>query len=263
MARAPGRILDVGAETDFGTGQPPGCKGKVDLLFLIARNGNMKYVQEQLLASFPGFVQTIEERLEGFDVQIMTANPDGEWPGFACETSPYGCPMHWPHCGADDENWICNESVDEWQPCDSELGAGNTFNAGRDATNKRCELFGGNRYIISGEPDMGDARVHRQGRNGGPVRGDRRRADRRGLAQAQRPDRLQRGLLAGRRVARRSDHRQHLRRAVAQLGLDAVRQGHRGQEGPERVVMLAVTAFPLEEGEPLNPSASTTTMQLR
>jgi hypothetical protein len=169
-----GTILDVGAETGFDPGQPPGCKGKVDLLFLISRQGNMDRVQAQLLASFPGFVQTIEDRLEGFDVQIMVANPDGTWPGLYCDTSPYGCPMY-GHCGPDDENWICGESSDEWRPCDSELGAGITFNAGPGALNKRCELFGGNRYIISGEPDMGSMLecIAKVGTGGGlPATGD-------------------------------------------------------------------------------------------
>ncbi|MBL9107103.1 MAG: hypothetical protein JNL82_39755 [Myxococcales bacterium] len=149
-----GIIRDVGAETDFGTGQPLGCQGKVDLLFLIARSGNMKYVQDQFLASLPGFVQTIEDKLEGFDVHIMTANPDGDWPGYACQSSPNGCQKFYPTCGPGSENWDCEKSVQEWRPCDSELGAGNTFNAGWYATNERCELFGDNRYIISGEPDL-------------------------------------------------------------------------------------------------------------
>jgi hypothetical protein len=88
----------------------------------------MRYAQEQLLASFPGFVQTIAERLEGFDVHIMAANPDGTWPGFLCQTED-ACGVYWPHCTADDVNWDCANSVQEWQPCDSELGAGVTFNA--------------------------------------------------------------------------------------------------------------------------------------
>ena len=46
---------------DFGSVQPPGCKGKVYLLFLIARTGMMKAEQAQLIASFSGFVDTIEE----------------------------------------------------------------------------------------------------------------------------------------------------------------------------------------------------------
>ena len=44
---------------------------------------------EQLLASFPGFIDTIEQTLEGFDVHIMTANPDAYWPGWTCEKG--GC----------------------------------------------------------------------------------------------------------------------------------------------------------------------------
>jgi len=53
--------------------QPPGCKGKVDLLFVISRQSTMQTEQTQLLASFPGFIDTIEQKLEGFDVHIMTA----------------------------------------------------------------------------------------------------------------------------------------------------------------------------------------------
>ena len=75
--------LDVGTVMDFEPAQPPGCKGKVDLLFVISRQGTMKTEQTQLLASFAGFVETIEQKLEGFDVHIMTAIPDGDWPGDA------------------------------------------------------------------------------------------------------------------------------------------------------------------------------------
>jgi len=81
--------LDVGTVMDFGPVQPPGCKGKVDLLFVISRLGTMVTEQEQLLASFPGFIDTIEQTLEGFDVHIMTANPDAYWPGWTCEKG--GC----------------------------------------------------------------------------------------------------------------------------------------------------------------------------
>jgi hypothetical protein len=93
----------VGADKDFGTGQPPGCKGKVDLLFLIARDTSMEFAQNQLLASFPGFVETIEERLDGFDLHIMAANPDGDWTGFACQQEK-ACGTYWPHCAEGDEN---------------------------------------------------------------------------------------------------------------------------------------------------------------
>ncbi len=247
-----GTHLDVGADTDFGTGQPPGCKGKVDLLFLIARNPAMKYAQAQLLASFPGFVQTIEDRLEDFDVQIMTANPDGEWPGFVCESS--ACEVYWPNCGPGAEDWVCNESVDEWRPCDSELGAGNTFNAGRDATNKRCALFGGNRYIISGEPDMGDQLecIAKVGTSGGyAATGDALIAA--VSPKLNGPTGCNVGFLRGDAllvvaIIDNTYDEQSLSTAWTQYD-----QVIAAKKDPNAVVMLAITAFPPKEGEPLNP----------
>jgi len=146
--------LDVGTVMDFGPVQPPGCKGKVDLLFLIARTGTMVTEQTQLLASFPGFVDTIEEKLEGFDVHIMTANPDGTWPGLVCEQG--GCKVY-EDCGPNAEGYQCGTYAQLFTPCDVELGAGLIFNAGGYAANRQCDLYGANRYIISGEPDLDDA----------------------------------------------------------------------------------------------------------
>jgi hypothetical protein len=249
-----GTLRDVGADTEFGTGQPPGCKGKVDLLFLIARNANMKYAQDQLLASFPGFIKTIEERLEGFDLHIMAANPDGDWPGFICQTSPNGCEAHWPHCAEDDENWDCVNSVQEWRPCDSKLGAGLTFNAGPGTMNKRCELYAGNRYIVSGEPDLagqfeciaavgtwgpqaacGDALIAavspelngEDGCNEGFLRDD--------------------ALLVVAIIDNMLDE-QSISSAYTQYDKIIA-----AKKDPRAVVMLAVTGFPPKEGEPLDP----------
>ncbi len=152
-----GIVRDVGAETDFGPVQPPGCKGKVDLLFVISRNGTMVTEQEQLLASFPGFIKTIEQKLEGFDVHIMTANPDGKWPGLTCEDAWWGCKMNWPNCGPSALDYQCGTYADMRTACDEQLGAGLIFNAGGYAANKLCDLYGGHRYIIGGEPHMADA----------------------------------------------------------------------------------------------------------
>jgi len=249
-----GTIRDVGAEIDFGTGKPPGCKGKVDLLFLISRSENMDRVQAQLLASFPGFVQTIEERLAGFDVHIMTANPDGDWPGDNCQYLPEGCATYYPHCGPDDENWDCEESAQDWRPCDSELGAGNTFNAGWDAANERCELEGGNRYIISGEPNLGEALecIAKVGTWGPePAVGD-------ALIAAMsfklntlegcnagflRPDAL---LVVA--IIDNTNDSESFSWPVNQYNAVIA-----AKKDPNAVVMLAVTAFPPREGEPLDP----------
>ncbi|MBK8649604.1 MAG: hypothetical protein IPN16_24290 [Gemmatimonadetes bacterium] len=149
-----GIVRDVGAETDFGPVQPPGCKGKVDLLFVISRVGTMVTEQEQLLASFPGFIKTIEQKLEGFDVHIMTANPDAYWPGWTCENQACIGEKYWPHCGPNALDYQCGVFPEMTTACDEQLGAGLIFNAGGYAANKLCDLYGGHRYIISGEPDM-------------------------------------------------------------------------------------------------------------
>ncbi len=150
-----GTLRDVRTETDFGPVQPPGCKGKVDLLFVISRLGTMKTEQDQLLASFPGFINAIEQKLGGFDVHIMTANPDGKWPGkYVCEGGDGACTDYWPNCGPYAEDYQCGTYLDLVTKCDEQLGAGLIFNVGANAANKLCDLHGGNRYIISGEPDM-------------------------------------------------------------------------------------------------------------
>ena len=148
--------LDVGTVMDFGPVQPPGCKGKVDLLFVISRQGTMKTEQKQLLASFPGFIDTIEQKLEGFDIHIMTANPDGDWPGDVCQYQG-GCMMNWPDCGDWAEGYNCETYPDMVTACDRQLGAGLIFNASADAANRLCDLQDGKRYIMSGEPDMAGA----------------------------------------------------------------------------------------------------------
>jgi len=248
-----GILRDVGAATEFDPGQPKGCNGKVDLLFLISRDIRMQLAQEQLLASFPGFLQTIAKRLEGFDVHIMAANPDGEWTGDACQ-SEKGCGAYWPHCFEGDENWDCMNSVQEWEPCDSELGAGVTFNAGEGTMNKRCHLDGGNRYIVSSEPDLagqfeciaaagtwgpypapGDALIaavstelNKDGAcNAGFLRDD--------------------ALLVVAIIDNAFDEQST---SSAKTQYDKVIAA---KKDPRAVVMLAITAFPLEEGEPDEP----------
>ncbi len=160
--------LDVGTVMDFGPVQPPGCKGKVDLLFVISRQGTMKTEQAQLLASFSGFIETIEQKLEGFDVHIMTANPDGDWPGDVCQYEG-GCKAHWPSCTEPPDGYNCETFPDMVTSCDRQLGAGLIFNAGAYSANKLCDLQGGKRYIMSGEPDMPGAFecIAKVGANGG------------------------------------------------------------------------------------------------
>jgi len=162
-------LRDVGTVDDFGTGQPVGCKGKVDVLLLISSFLTMDTEQKQLLASFPDFVSTIEEKLAGFDVHIMAANPIGKWAGWPCEEGCNDDPQNCTEYG-----YKCVDYPELLAPCDQTLAAGLTFNAGAYAANRRCELFGGNRYII-GEPDLADAFecIAKVGTSGGdPPMGD-------------------------------------------------------------------------------------------
>ena len=148
-----GLIPDMGLIPDFGPAQPPGCKGKIDFLFLISRTGTMNMEQAALLTSLPGFIDTIEANFPDFDTHVMVANPDGPWPGWTC-AMPELCSMT-KTCGPYAPDFKCGQ--DTWsliKPCDETLGAGIVFNAGAYATNYPCSLAEGRRYmVLPGEPD--------------------------------------------------------------------------------------------------------------
>ena len=140
-----GIVWDMGMP-DFGPQQPAGCEGKIDFLFVISAEGTMKDFQERLITSFPGFMAAIKEQLSDFDVQILVANPNPQpgWGIYDCslctdDCDPMGQP---PNCGA------------VLTPCDKKIGAGVTFPAGQNASNRRCELAGERRYILGTDPDM-------------------------------------------------------------------------------------------------------------
>ncbi|HEY8378719.1 MAG TPA: hypothetical protein VIK91_19640 [Nannocystis sp.] len=146
-------MLDVGTPPDFGPVQPPGCKGKIDFLFLISSFYTMKTEQEQLLASLPGFFDTITATFPDFDLRIMVANAAGSWAGWVCE-QPHLCGQNGT-CGETAEDYVCGP--DTWltvTKCDETLGAGLTFNAGSNATNKRCELAEGRFGGVAGRSTM-------------------------------------------------------------------------------------------------------------
>lgn len=138
-----GMVWDMGIP-DFGPQQPAGCEGKIDFLFVISAEGSMEPFQERLIASFPGFMDAIHQQLPNFDVHILSANPNPGWKIGDCsvcttDCDPQGVP---PYCGA------------MLTACDKKTGAGVTFPAGTAATNRRCEIDDGRRYITSGQPDM-------------------------------------------------------------------------------------------------------------
>ena len=141
-----GPSFDVGSEPTSGTGSgEDGCQ-KVDFLFVIDNSASMDDEQAALIGAFPGFMQTIQDTLSaGSDYHIMVADTD-DWG----RCSP-------GDCGHD----TCNDPMagqyacmDIFDTCDQTRGAGVVHPAGEFATNAPCVLFGGNRYIIEGEPDL-------------------------------------------------------------------------------------------------------------
>ncbi len=139
-------IWDMGMP-DFGPPQPAGCEGKIDFLFVISAEGTMKPMQEKLLASFPGFIDAIQAQLADFDVHILVADPDEKFLITDCavcttDCDPQGMP---PYCGA------------MLTPCDKKIGAGLTFPSGLAASNVRCELENGLRYITSDQSNIKEA----------------------------------------------------------------------------------------------------------
>ena len=150
---ASGEGSTAGVRLDAGIpdgGEPVvGCRGKIDFLFVVSAQTTMEDEQQKLIAAFPEFMHAIESKLEGLDVHILVTNGSLGWKMEDCslcadpaDCDPLGEP---PGCGA---------VLDK---CDQLFGAGITFPAAPGASNRRCELYGGNRYIVSGEPDLATA----------------------------------------------------------------------------------------------------------
>ncbi|MCA9720778.1 MAG: hypothetical protein KC468_39310, partial [Myxococcales bacterium] len=149
-------IFTSGDHPDFGDSDGPvGCGGKIDFLFLISRRAHMAPKQAALSASLPGFISTIKSKFDDFDVHIMVvgAEPAG-WGIAACEEACWDDNLQScePDGPSDYPCWAY--AGNELTACDQAFGAGVTFPAGFQSTNERCDLAGGNRYIIDEEPDL-------------------------------------------------------------------------------------------------------------
>jgi len=142
-----GTVWDMGMP-DFGPTQPAGCEGKIDFLFAISAGGTMKNDQERLLVSFPGFMAAIQEQLPDFDSHILVANPNPK-PGWLMDD----CSLCTDDCDPQGQPPVCGATL---TACDKKIGAGVTYPAGTDASNRRCDPAGGLRYIVSGEQDLAE-----------------------------------------------------------------------------------------------------------
>ena len=179
-------VLDLGTMPDLD-GQPVGCKGKIDLLFVISRTGLMAGLQAQLVDAFPKFIETIESKFDDFDYHIMVIDGDDEWGGYNCNND---CPVldckigekcctinpepekvGKPCCAVGD--YPCGY-LDVLPTCETTIGAGTLFPAGDYASNKLCPIDGGRRYMVKDQADLADtfACVGKIGVNGGGKLGE-------------------------------------------------------------------------------------------
>ncbi|MEM6988863.1 MAG: hypothetical protein AAF721_00150 [Myxococcota bacterium] len=142
-----GSVFDVGSPD---TGELPedevGCQA-VDFLFVIDNSASMENEQDALVSVFPQFMAEVEAALDvGGDYQVLVADTDA-WGRCDSQTLQ----------GMDPGSDLCNNYIGStaFDNCDGERGAGVVHPAGDFASNAACAPFGGNRYIVPGEPDLG------------------------------------------------------------------------------------------------------------
>jgi hypothetical protein len=145
-----GPKLDVAAPETEGPGDDgnngEGCE-KVDFLFVIDNSGSMGDNQDSLIASFPGFIQSIQSTLtEAQDYHIMVVDTDAQWGG-ECQLL---CPLFFNVC-PDIPAYPCGVVPDA---CDSTLGGGVVHTMASDAPNVPCNFSTGARYMDTTEPDL-------------------------------------------------------------------------------------------------------------
>lgn len=138
-----GMIWDMG-QPDFG-GSPVGCKGKIDFLFVISSSGTMFDQQKLLLAAYPDFMAAIEAEFPDFDRHILVTDGDDFYQMKDCSLCADP-----DDCDPASMEKSCGIPLDT---CDKKLGAGVVFPIGVNASNRRCDLADGHRYITNADPD--------------------------------------------------------------------------------------------------------------
>jgi hypothetical protein len=147
--------FDVAADYDIAggpgdSGEEAGCE-KVDFLFVIDNSGSMQDEQQNLITSFPGFISTIQQTLQAEDYHVMAIDTDATADGgisISCMPDPPCCEQNCQSMPSAVCNGTpCMESNDS---CDPILGAGRDDSL----TGDPCDIMGGNRYLIDGQPDL-------------------------------------------------------------------------------------------------------------
>jgi hypothetical protein len=141
---------DVGGMPDVG--EQTGCT-KIDFLFVIDNSGSMQDEQDNLIASFPGFISEIQDVVMAHDYHLMVTDTDvavsgdmlGQTMGDICDPHPACCAQT---CLSHD---TCNGvPCDQLADCDFVLGAGQVKNKDGDL----CGIDEGARYMADGQTDI-------------------------------------------------------------------------------------------------------------
>ena len=145
-----GVLLDVpeGQTGTSGDGEA-GC-GAVDFLFVIDNSPSMLDKQQNLIASFPGFIAALRANVDAADdVHAMVVKTDEPWVG-ACDLTCdlLGQCTHVP-------DWRCGS--EQVAACDETLGAGVSNPLGQGSSNQDCQLVDGRRFVTGDEPDFATA----------------------------------------------------------------------------------------------------------
>jgi hypothetical protein len=128
-------------------GNAEGCE-KVDFLFVIDGSGSMGDNQDSLIASFPGFIASIQNTLdEAQDYHVMVVDTDAEWGGECAAI----CPLFFNQC-PDVPDYPCDTGPPS--PCDHTLGGGVTYTMAEDAPSVPCDFSTGLRFMDTTEPDL-------------------------------------------------------------------------------------------------------------
>src|SRR5690606_31502427 len=140
---------------------------KIDFLFVVDNSGSMADEQQNLIASFPGFFQTIQEQVEADDFHIMVVTTDGSMMSSGgggsqvvtcsagnctCQPAPDCCETACGLNGAQTCYGVpCGQQA-ELDECDATQGAGRRVGQGSS-----CAFENHPRFITGADGNVEDA----------------------------------------------------------------------------------------------------------
>lgn len=125
-----------------------GCT-KVDFLFVIDSSASMRHHQDNLAASFAGFIAAIGDALQDADdFQILVADTDPNHVAICEQYCGFGSPI----CSG----YTCGDAALHWDACDEQHGSGVRHPLGWNASNIDCGFVGADRFLTSAQPDLSD-----------------------------------------------------------------------------------------------------------